>query len=382
MITQASNRKRELYCSHTGNMDLSDEMTRDMRRKVRQKLKDDLNKVLGLSSKLEARELQLRQQSRLTTAHPSISDAQFSGNDLSSRYASGKEVTSQFDLNLNGFGHRDTSLASPIGVETLNKRRTSKANEVNNKPKAIAAKDDLPLSRRSNTFPNSWNSQDAGKLQGNSAQDPSISLNKYMPQCKAILKKLMGHEDGWIFNEPVDAVKLSLSDYHSVIKKPMDLGTVKTRLDKKQYKSLTEFADDIRLTFNNAMTYNPQGNDVHQSAAVLLSIFKKEWDVLKEKWEKNSGGKVNGIDGSAKLLDATLPNSRVDDASKKNVLGSKNFTQEKSKGSVGKADIIPGKAKATSAKSKAPIKAQGLTKTKSIVKPEAPGKSKVMAKSG
>jgi hypothetical protein len=155
----------------------------------------------------------------------------------------------------------------------------------------------------------------------------------------------------------------------------MDLGTIKGRLEKKQYKTLTEFADDIRLTFNNAMTYNPQGNEVHQSAAVLLSIFKKEWDVLKERWEKNSEGKKNGINGSAKLNNIPRPSSGVSDSLKKNVLANKNSIEEKSKGST-KAKVIPGKAKVPTSKSKVVTKTQPLTKTKSM------DKQKSMAKLG
>ena len=34
----------------------------------------------------------------------------------------------------------------------------------------------------------------------------------------------------WPFLKPVDAKELGLHDYHNVIKKPMDLGTVKVLL--------------------------------------------------------------------------------------------------------------------------------------------------------
>ena len=112
-------------------------MTRDMRRKLRMKLKDDLAKLQGLSSKLEARELQLRQP-RMTSDHHSTSNSQFSGNDLSLRCANGKEVTSQLDCTSNGIGHHNnvhakqqslsTTNGSAMGTkEALNKKQTSKA---------------------------------------------------------------------------------------------------------------------------------------------------------------------------------------------------------------------------------------------------------------
>ena len=40
-------------------------------------------------------------------------------------------------------------------------------------------------------------------------------------------QSLQGHKYGWVFNEPVDPIKLCIHDYFKIIKHPMDLGTVK-----------------------------------------------------------------------------------------------------------------------------------------------------------
>ncbi|KAL1194104.1 Transcription factor GTE3 [Cardamine amara subsp. amara] len=106
-----------------------------------------------------------------------------------------------------------------------------------------------------------------------------------MKNCNNLLTKLMKHKSGWIFNAPVDAVKLGLHDYHTIVKKPMDLGTVKTRLSKSWYKSPLEFADDVRLTFNNALLYNPVGHDVHRMAEFLLNMFEEKWTPLETQYE-------------------------------------------------------------------------------------------------
>lgn len=47
-----------------------------------------------------------------------------------------------------------------------------------------------------------------------------------------------------------------LKDYPKVIKHPMDLGTVKAKLEKGQYKHPKEFKHDVSLVWNNCMTYN------------------------------------------------------------------------------------------------------------------------------
>lgn len=75
-------------------------------------------------------------------------------------------------------------------------------------------------------------------------------------RCSPVLKKLMDAEYGWIFKQPVDPVELNLPDYFDVVKKPMDLGTVKKKLDNSVYRDVDEFIGDVRLVFDNAMLYN------------------------------------------------------------------------------------------------------------------------------
>lgn len=104
-----------------------------------------------------------------------------------------------------------------------------------------------------------------------------------MKQCDTLLKRLMAHNFGWVFNAPVDVVALKIPDYHTVIKHPMDLGTVKARLKAGKYVDPWGFADDVRLTFSNAITYNPRGNDVHVMAETLSKFFEVRWKPIEKK---------------------------------------------------------------------------------------------------
>ncbi|XP_071691912.1 transcription factor GTE3, chloroplastic-like [Rutidosis leptorrhynchoides] len=103
---------------------------------------------------------------------------------------------------------------------------------------------------------------------------------KAFRSCNALLQRLMKHKNGWIFNEPVDAAKFGVNDYHEVIKQPMDLGTIKSRLAQNFYKLPREFAEDVRLTFCNALKYNREGHEVHTMAKQLLNIFEEKWKVI------------------------------------------------------------------------------------------------------
>ncbi|CAF1910037.1 unnamed protein product [Brassica oleracea var. botrytis] len=59
----------------------------------------------------------------------------------------------------------------------------------------------------------------------------------------------------------------------------MDLGTVKSRLSKSWYESPSEFAEDVRLTFNNV------GHDVHRMAQFSLNMFEEKWAPLETQYE-------------------------------------------------------------------------------------------------
>lgn len=118
----------------------------------------------------------------------------------------------------------------------------------------------------------------------------STAVILLMKQCEALLKRLMSHQYGWVFNTPVDVVKLNILDYFTIIKHPMDLGTVKNKLTSGTYSCPSEFAADVRLTFSNAMTYNPPGNDVYIMADTLRKFFEVRWKTLEKKL---SGTKVH-----------------------------------------------------------------------------------------
>jgi hypothetical protein len=57
-----------------------------------------------------------------------------------------------------------------------------------------------------------------------------------------------------------------------VIKQPMDLGTVKNKLDNREYSMHLEFAADMRLIFTNCYKYNPPEHDVVAMARKLQVI--------------------------------------------------------------------------------------------------------------
>ncbi|RWW34750.1 hypothetical protein GW17_00000487 [Ensete ventricosum] len=126
----------------------------------------------------------------------------------------------------------------------------------------------------------------SGKFESSKTAERPVSASNsnlaLMKQCQTLLKQLMSHQYGWVFNKPVDPKKLNIPDYYTVIKQPMDLGTIKKKMTSGAYSSPWVFVADIRLTFTNAMTYNPPGNDVHIMADTLSKFFETRWKPIEE----------------------------------------------------------------------------------------------------
>ncbi|KAL5721145.1 hypothetical protein ACHQM5_013741 [Ranunculus cassubicifolius] len=112
--------------------------------------------------------------------------------------------------------------------------------------------------------------------------------SRVMLQCATLLKKLMIHRHGWMFKEAVDPVALQIPDYFDVISKPMDFGTINLNLEKKLYSNPEEFAADVRLTFANALLYNPPSNKFHTMAKEVKSFFEMRWEALEAQWNAAS----------------------------------------------------------------------------------------------
>lgn len=104
-------------------------------------------------------------------------------------------------------------------------------------------------------------------------------------QCGTILKHLTQHKWAWPFMQPVDVEGLQLPDYYKIIRRPMDLGTIRSRLEAKDgtgYHNVREFCEDVRLVFRNAMLYNESSTEVHFMAKALLQKFEDRWKVVVE----------------------------------------------------------------------------------------------------
>ena len=91
---------------------------------------------------------------------------------------------------------------------------------------------------------------------------------------RELLKSLTSQSGAQLFSRPVDPVLLKIPDYFKIIKEPMDLGTVREKSRRAEYRMMLDFANDVRLTFKNGIKFNPPHNAVHVTAVKLLEMFE------------------------------------------------------------------------------------------------------------
>jgi hypothetical protein len=104
-----------------------------------------------------------------------------------------------------------------------------------------------------------------------------MSEDEAMRKMSKLINYLMSRQDSAPFREPVDWKNLELFDYPKIVKKPMDLGTVKRKLERGQYPNANDCASDIRLIWTNCKTYNADGSDFYLLAESISKRFEDRY---------------------------------------------------------------------------------------------------------
>uniref|UniRef100_A0A8C5RCQ4 Bromodomain testis-specific protein n=1 Tax=Laticauda laticaudata TaxID=8630 RepID=A0A8C5RCQ4_LATLA len=105
----------------------------------------------------------------------------------------------------------------------------------------------------------------------------NIELIEPLEYCNEILIELMSNQHAayaWPFYKPIEITALDLEEYPNIIKCPMDLGTIKNKLDNCEYKDTQEFAADIRLMFMNYYRCHSPDHEIVSMARKLQDVFE------------------------------------------------------------------------------------------------------------
>ena len=120
--------------------------------------------------------------------------------------------------------------------------------------------------------------------------------------CEKVLNELSKPKYGSIsypFMAPVDPVALNIPTYHNIIKRPMDFGSMKSKLDHGEYENAKEFEADVRLVFQNCYRFNPQGDVINSAGHQFEEVFDREWSKKRDWVEANTPGSGPQSPGSS-----------------------------------------------------------------------------------
>ncbi|XP_033161939.1 bromodomain-containing protein 2 [Drosophila mauritiana] len=134
---------------------------------------------------------------------------------------------------------------------------------------------------------------------------------------KSVLNYLWRHRYSYHFRHPVDTVSLGVPDYHTVVKRPMDLTTIRKRLHNKYYWQASEALEDFKLIFDNCLLYNLEGSPVCQEGKLMKEAFYKRMQSidlsteveLRPKSEKRKRKATESLDAATTPLPAPRPSS-------------------------------------------------------------------------
>ncbi|KAI3329227.1 putative Bromodomain testis-specific protein [Xylariaceae sp. AK1471] len=113
--------------------------------------------------------------------------------------------------------------------------------------------------------------------------------------CSDLLNRMLSGPGFWTrlvgpFREPVKPAEDGVPDYFDKIKKPMDLGTIKSKMDHGEYNTAEEFEADVRQIFNNCYSYWGRSHEMSAAAERFQKSFEEKYAEMFKWLSKNADG--------------------------------------------------------------------------------------------
>src|SRR5882762_1050339 len=103
------------------------------------------------------------------------------------------------------------------------------------------------------------------------SNETSQSTKKFQNVIGMLHSQISQHRNGNIFHNPIKDSEAP--DYREIVKRPMDLKTIKTRIKDGAITNSLEFQRDVLLMFANAMMYNRPDSDIYTMAEEVCCHF-------------------------------------------------------------------------------------------------------------
>ncbi|KAL2024524.1 hypothetical protein VTK56DRAFT_7567 [Thermocarpiscus australiensis] len=129
-------------------------------------------------------------------------------------------------------------------------------------------------------------------------ENKQFSSNQKLNFCADLLTRMLSGPGFWTrvvgpFKEPVDPERDGVPDYFEVIKKPMDLSTMKAKMDRREYADEQEFLADMNQIFTNCYTYWNEQDPMWAACEKLQRSFEEKFNQM-NKWIAKMEGDDEG----------------------------------------------------------------------------------------
>lgn len=116
-------------------------------------------------------------------------------------------------------------------------------------------------------------------------QETLMSLVPLLNFMRHLLDAIQARDAGCVFAEPVD--QNEVPDYADVVKEPMDLSTMRMKLENYEYQTLDDFHKDFMLMVNNCLAYNSKetffyraGVKMRDQGGALIRQARRDMDTI------------------------------------------------------------------------------------------------------
>ena len=97
-------------------------------------------------------------------------------------------------------------------------------------------------------------------------------------------------QDGRVLSDPFMKLptRKELPDYYEVIRKPVDISKILTKIEDGKYDDMDALERDFMLLCNNTQKYNEDGSLIHEDSIVLQSVFTNAREKLSNEWNDDA----------------------------------------------------------------------------------------------
>jgi hypothetical protein len=133
-------------------------------------------------------------------------------------------------------------------------------------------------------------------------------LSEYqVGRCLGVLDCLLSYRISSMFSHPIDPERDNVPTYLQIIRHPMDLGTVRKKLQSGQYQSIRQWKEDVDLIWNNSYQFNGRASLLCTLAKQLQQLFRDLTENLTDSPTKDWVSQLDTLKHEADRLGKMAP---------------------------------------------------------------------------